>query len=42
MDDVLQKLLVLDYVRGFAQAKDIAPFSRAHFATPGPNAGCVT
>lgn len=38
MDDVIHKLLILDYINKFCQAKDIPPFSRIYFAVPTVNA----
>jgi len=37
MDDVIHKLLILDYVQKFCQPKDIVPFSRIYFAIPTVN-----
>ena len=37
MDDVSQKLKLLNYETDFCIAKDIPPFSRIHFAVPTTN-----
>ncbi len=37
MDDVSQKLKLLNYEADFCLAKDIPPFSRIHFAVPSAN-----
>ena len=37
MDDVSQKLKLLNYESDFCIAKDIPPFSRIHFAVPTTN-----
>lgn len=37
MDDVSQKLKLLNYEADFCLAKDIPPFSRIHFAVPTQN-----
>lgn len=37
MDEVVNKLMLLDYVKEFCKAKSIVPFHRQYFALPGAN-----